>query len=184
MPTSLWDSVTAAQRRYLLVDNGIGPFIINLAINGAIAWLLFRNAAEVPFWGRSSIAGDTIATAFLLPAITCWIVTPIARGRVRAGRVAQLADAFAWKRLPRHWCLRGIFIGILCLIAFAPLTLLGLKVLGVSAMAPWHFVYFKASFAAIEAILITPLIALWAIADAPVYATASARPVKNLAGIG
>jgi hypothetical protein len=80
MSIGLIESLTpAAQRRFVLLDNGVGAFVVNLMINGVIAWLLFCKATRVPMWGQSSIAGDTIATAFLLPAITCLIVTWISR---------------------------------------------------------------------------------------------------------
>jgi hypothetical protein len=79
MSIGLIESLTPAQRRFVLLDNGVGAFVVNLMINGVIAWLLFRKATRVPMWGQSSIAGDTIATAFLLPAITCLIVTWISR---------------------------------------------------------------------------------------------------------
>jgi hypothetical protein len=183
MSTSLWDPVTPAQRRFLLVDNGVGPFIANLVINWVIAWLLFRNATHVPLWGHSSIAGDTIATSFLLPLITCLIVTPIARGRVRAGLVQQLARADSWKWLPRNVTLRGTVIGILCLIAFTPLTLLGFWVLGIAELTPWQFIWFKATFAAIEGALITPFLALWAISDAPKDSRPSVSPLKDLVDV-
>jgi hypothetical protein len=166
MSTRLWNSVTPAQRRFLLLDNGVGPFVINLLINGAIAWLLYRNATHVPLWGQSSIAGDTIATSFLLPFITCLIVTPLARGRVRTGQVAQvIGESGRW--LPRNAVWRGALVGILCLMALVPLTLSTLHLVGIAALTPWHFVYFKASFAAIEGVLVTPFLALWAISDAP-----------------
>jgi hypothetical protein len=167
MSASSWGSTTPAQRRYLLVDNGVGPFVINLLINAAIAWLLFRNATRVPLWGQSSIAGDTIATSILLPLITCLIVTPIARGRVRGGHIAQLTPEAAPKWLPRNTIARSVVIGIVCLILFTPLTLLALQVLGVGSMTPRHFVYFKGMFAAVEGALVTPFLALWAISDAP-----------------
>jgi hypothetical protein len=102
MSTGLIDSLTPAQRRFVLLDNVVGPFVVNLLINGVIAWLLFRKATHVPMWGQSSIAGDTIANAFLLPAITCLIVTPLARGRVRTGRVAAVGDA-SWRGFRVIW---------------------------------------------------------------------------------
>jgi hypothetical protein len=165
MSANLLDSLSPAQRRFLLLDNGVGPFIANLLINGVIAWLLYRNATHVPLWGQSSIAGDTIATAFLLPAITCLIVTPLARGRVRTGRLEAASDA-SWRWIPRNMLWRAVLIGLICLIALTPLTLLVFGALGVGELTPWHFVYYKATFAAIEGAMVTPFLALWAISEA------------------
>jgi hypothetical protein len=166
MASRLWDTVTPAQRRFLLLDNGVGPFVINFLINAAIAWMLFRNATHVPMWGQSSIAGDTVATSFLLPFITCLIVTPLARGRVRAGHIAQaVGERGRW--LPRNAGWRGALIGVICMIALVPLVVLVFRLIGIAALTPWHFVYFKASFAALEGALVTPFLALWAISDTP-----------------
>jgi hypothetical protein len=183
MSTGVWNSATPAQRRYLLLDNGVGPFVINFLINAVIAWLLFRHATHVPMWGQSSVAGDTIATSFLLPLITCLIVTPVAHGRVRSGLLPQLTSEVPGKWLPRNLVLRSVVIGIICLIAFTPLTLLLLSVLGVARMTPWHFVYFKATFAAIEGGLVTPFLALWAISDAPRDSRPSVSPIKGAVGV-
>ncbi|MGO9062036.1 MAG: hypothetical protein ACLQU2_32400 [Candidatus Binataceae bacterium] len=176
-------AVTPAHRRYLLVDNGVGPLITNLVINGMIAWLIYRNATHVPLWGQSSIAGDTIATSFLLPLITCLIVTPMARGKVRAGHVPQLVRKVSWNWLPHNAALRGVVIGIACLLVLTPLTLLGFRLLGIYALKPWHFVYFKSTFAAFEGLLVTPLLALWAISDISRAPGTSVSPIEKLAGV-
>ena len=175
MSAGIPNYLTSEQRRFLLLDNGVGPFVANLLINGTIAWLLFRHAAEVPLWGHSSIAGDTIATSFLLPAITCLIVTPIARGRVRSGRLAAAAGA-AWRWIPRNMCWRAVLIGLICLLALAPLTISILSAIGLGRLTPWEFVYFKATFAAIEGGLVTPFLALWAISEVPVQIAAVTQP--------
>ena len=179
MSISRFFSLTPAQRRFLLLDNGVGPLVANFLINGVIAWMLYRNATRVPLWGQSSIAGDTIATAFLLPAITCLIVTPLARGRVRSGQIEAAADSF-WKWIPRNMVWRALLIGLVCLIALTPLTLLGFGALGVGELSPWHFVYYKATFAAFEGALVTPFLALWAISEAAGFA--SAQPAGALSG--
>lgn len=176
-------AITPAHRRYLLVDTGVSPLITNLAINGAIAWLIYRNATHLPLWGQSSIAGDTIATSFLLPLITCLIVTPLARGKVRAGEVPQLMRDASWNWLPHNAIWRGIVIGILGLLVLTPVTLLGFRLLGINALKPWHFVYFKSTFAAFEGLLVTPLLALWALSDVSREPGASLTPIKKLAGV-
>ena len=83
--------MSPAHRRFLVLEQGVGSVVVNLAINGAVAFLMFRGAASVPLWGQQSIAGDTVGTTFLLPFITCLVVTKLARAQVRAGRVAPFA---------------------------------------------------------------------------------------------
>jgi hypothetical protein len=161
--------MSPSHRRYLLLEQGIGAAVFNFVLNGAIAWLLFRTQDEVPLWGQQSIAGDTIVTSLLLPLITCLIVTPMARRHVRGGRIVPLGwtrethGALGW--LPRGTVARAFVLGLLCMVAISPLTLLGLALLHVAKLGMWKFVLFKASFAAAEALVVTPLIALWAIAE-------------------
>jgi len=63
--------VSPAQRRYLLLEQGVGAAGFNFLLNAAIAWLMFRGADVVPLWGQQSIAGDTIGTSIILPFLTC-----------------------------------------------------------------------------------------------------------------
>ena len=158
--------MSPVHRRYLLLEQGVGAAVFNFVVNAAIAWLMFRTQDEVPLWGQQSIAGDTIGTSLLLPLITCLVVTPMARRHVRAGRVAALEAQRVPGWLPRGTAARAVVLGIVCMVAIAPLTLLGVALLHVAPLGMWKFVLFKASFAAAEALLVTPLIALWAIADA------------------
>jgi hypothetical protein len=155
-------------RQYLLLEQGVGAGVFNLLLNGAIAWLLFRGAATVPLWGQQSIGGDTIVTAFMLPFLTTLIASRIVRGHVRKGSV----PAFAWNGsrlgawMPAGLTLRGALLGVACVVlAGLPMTRL-LSTLGVVEMTFGGFVAFKALFAAALAILVTPLIARAALADA------------------
>jgi hypothetical protein len=163
--------VTSAQRRFLLVEQPIAGVVLNLAINAAIAWLLFRHRDRVPLWGPESIAGDTIGTTFLLPLITCLVLTPIVRRQVRRGAVAPLAwtrETHPWLRwLPRNTLGRGAALGAVSLVAVAPATLLVLAGLGVTDWSVPRVVAFKAGFAALEGAFVNPVLALWAIAEVP-----------------
>jgi hypothetical protein len=172
--------VSAAHRRYILLEQGLGAAIFNFLLNGAIAWLLFRRLETVPLWGAESIAGDTIGTSLLLPFLTCLIVTRLARRALRAGRLGPLG----WTRvshpvlrwLPQGTAARGGALAAICLVALAPPTLAGLAALGVESLRLWPFVAFKASFAAAAAAVVTPIVALWAIAEpAPLPACAGGR---------
>ena len=72
-------------RRFLLIEQGAIPGVFNVALNGLIAWGLFRSSVAVPLWGESSVGVDLLATGFLLPFLTCVIVSPFVSKQVRSG---------------------------------------------------------------------------------------------------
>ena len=158
-----------AHRRFLLLEQGIGSAGINFAINGAIAWLLFRQMAIVPLWGQQSIAGDTIGTTFFLPFFTCLIVTRLAQRRVGSGGLPALGwrresrPALGW--MPATTFRRALALGAVCTLVVAPPTLIALAALDVTDLSFSCFLAFKATFAAGLAAVVTPIIALGAIAD-------------------
>ena len=140
--------------------------VVNLLLNALIAYLMFRGAAVVPLWGQQSIAGDTIGTTFLLPLFTTLIVTRLARGQVDAGRVSPVLGApLGLRWMPARSLWRGVALGGITVAAVAPPMIAALWLLGVSEQSFWSFVAFKAIFAAALGALITPLVALWAIAS-------------------
>jgi hypothetical protein len=152
--------------RFLLLEQGIGAAVFNFLLNGGIAWALFRSLERVPLWGQQSIAGDTIATCFFLPFFTALIVTPLVRRRVQRGSL----PALGWTRathpplgwLPSGTVKRGLVLGLACMLIVGPLSVWGLTRLEVSELALWPFVGFKAAFAAVLALVVTPVISLWA----------------------
>jgi hypothetical protein len=163
--------VSPAQRRYILLEQGVGAAVFNFVLNALIAWVMFRSQDVVPLWGQQSIMADTIGTTIILPLMTSLIATPLARRRVRTGGLdwlgwSRLSHPFlAW--LPRSTAARGFALGLACMIALAPVTLLILGYLHVAELSLGRFVVFKATFAAVAAALVTPIIALWAIAEDP-----------------
>jgi hypothetical protein len=161
----------AAHRRYLLIEQGIGAALFNLVLNGIIAWLSVRSLERVPLWGGdTSIAVDTIATTFLLPFITCLVVTRLARGMVEKGKLPPVA----WRRarhpalgrLPARPVTRALVLGVAGLVGFAPVVVWVFAALEIRELGPWSFVAFKALFAAVLAAIFTPLIAAMALGDA------------------
>jgi hypothetical protein len=171
--------VSPAQRRYLLVEQGVGAMVFTFVLNAGIAWLAFRRFDVVPLWGDQSIAGDTIATGLLLPLITCGVVTALARREVRVGRIAPLG----WTRtshallgwLPRRTWVRGLVLGAAGVVFVALPTVKALDALHVSAMGFGRFVLFKSTFAALGALVVSPAMVLWVLATAP----ADAAPVRR-----
>ena len=156
-------------RRYLVVEQGVGSAVFNFFLNGGIAWLLFRGLETVPLWGQQSIAGDTIGTCILLPLLTCLIGTRLVRGQLHAGKVLPLDwtrashPVLGW--LPHRTLARGFVLAALGVALLAPAAILVLQALDVDGMRFWPFILFKASFAAAAAAVVTPVVALWAIAE-------------------
>ena len=162
-------ALSPAHRRLLVLDNGVGSAVFNFLLNGLIAWLLFRTATEVPLWGASSVAGDTLATAFLLPFLTCLIVSRAVERRVTQGHVPRLAPAdlpqAAWPR--RSTLARSLFLGAAGVVLAAVPVVAVLSISGFSGFAGlWPFVGFKATFAALLAAVVTPLVGWWALVRA------------------
>lgn len=161
--------MSPAERRYLLLEQGLGAGIVNAALNAGIAWLSFRGTATIPFWGQQSIAGDTIGTCFLLPLITALIATPLSRGRIRSGALAPVEPTPALARvlafLPAGTSSRGLAYGILTTVLVAPPTLVALRLFGVDAWSFRAFVEYKAIFGGVLGAAVTPLVALLAMAS-------------------
>ena len=153
--------MTQDHRKYLTSQTLVGA-VLNLVLNGAIAWAAFRSLDS----GSPSMSGDLLGTAFLLPLLVCLIATPLVRVEVRRGKVAPAEPSGPISRLlPRSLLLRGIALGLLAAVTLAPLTIWGLQALGIRGMGLWQFVSFKAAFGAALAALITPVVALRALMD-------------------
>ena len=171
--------MSPTHRRYLLLEQGVGAGVVNFGLNALIAWGMFRSADSVPLWGQQSIMGDTIGTCVMLPLMTSLIVTRVAHGQLRRGKM----EALGWSRtshpvlgwLPAGPVKRGLVLGALCALVLAPLAFLYLRVLEVEQLSVGEFILYKAGFAALAGVLVTPVIALWAIAEGPAPARAAAR---------
>jgi hypothetical protein len=50
--------LSAEQRRFLWIGQSLVPFAINLVLNGAIGWAMFRGVERIPFWGESAASGS------------------------------------------------------------------------------------------------------------------------------
>ena len=155
-------------RHYLFVEQGIGAGIFNFLLNGAIAWLLFRGMTTVPLWGQQSIGGDTLWTTFLLPLFTTLIASRIVRGHVRTGHVPAMPwpPSSPGRRTPRSLGLRGFLLGVVFVLAVGLPATRVLEAAGVAEMSFGRFLAFKAAFAGALAVLVTPLVARAALADA------------------
>ena len=162
-------TLDAEQRRFLWLHQSLVAFSINVVLNGAIGWAMFRGVERIPFWGEASIGGDTLGTSFFLPAITCLIVTPLVRGQVAKGAVPALGGALAgWLRpFQRALLPRAALLGLACVLLAGGAAVAGLAVLGVETLAFGPFLGWKALYAGVLAAAVQPAIALLALADRP-----------------
>src|SRR5262249_20588524 len=134
---------------------------------------------------HQSIRGDPCAPSLTLPFLTCLIVTATVRRRLRHGAIAPLDRSGAGRALlawlPRRTWLRALVFAGLGGIAFAPVTVAILDTLGVTALGLRPFVVFKASFAALAALVVTPVISLAALAGdvAPAVTGAGQRALQG-----
>jgi len=174
---SFTSSISDAHRSYLVREQVITPALINCALNGIIAWFIFRARAAIPVWGEGGLMFDTVATLFLLPFLTCLIVTPLVRRGVAGGKVPPLpwraTDHAVLGYLPASAWGRGAAIGGLAVVAGVPVILGGLSLAGIASLAPLNVVMLKAMYTALLAALIGPVIALCAISDASPVAIAT-----------
>jgi len=160
--------------RFLAIHQSAVPALINFVLNGAIAWWLFRSVAFVPFSGLSSIAGDTLITSFLLPFLSCLIITWLIQRGVERGELRPLVIApepgwQVWLSQVRP-LRRGVFFGLVGVVfSGAPVCVVFAR-LGPPGLSFSGFVSFKAAYAALLAAAVCPFIA-W-------LALASPSPVK------
>ena|SRR5215468_1898316 len=155
-------------RRFLLIEQGAIPTVFNLLLNGFIAWALFRSSTAVPLWGDSSVGVDLLATAFLLPFLTCVIVSSLVTRHVRSGKVPPLAlDQLPHSQwFQRSSSMRGLFLGGAGVLFGAAPIVWALSLGQAQPFPVPSFVLFKAVWAALLALMVTPLVGWWALASA------------------
>jgi hypothetical protein len=171
-------TLSKAQRLFLVTEQVIGPAIINFILNALIVWLVFRPSESVPVWGDPGVAFDVSSTMFILPLITCLITTPLVRRAVRSGKVPPLSwgpsDHALLRRLPGGLFLRSATLGLITTVITAPAILAILAASGLETVPLVEFAVAKGLFCAAIAMLVTPLAALYALAQVSGSARAGA----------
>jgi len=157
--------------RFLAIQESAVPALINFVFNGTIAWWLFRSATFVPFSGPSSIAGDTLVTSFLLPLLSCLVITWLIQRGVEHGELRPLVIVpeqgwQVWLSQLRP-LRRGVFFGLAGVVLGGVPVCVVFARLGPPGVSFWAFVWFKAVYAALLAAAVSPLIAWLALASPP-----------------
>lgn len=155
--------MSSEHRRFLFMEQATSGGIINLGIAALFGLLLFRQAERVPMAGAQGLEFDTLVTAFMIPFVTCLIVTWVARRQVRNGRITML-DGGAFRALmPDGIMWRAILLGAACAVISFPVVMAISALVGGASVTLRHFLIFKLAFASAEGALVTPLIAFVAI---------------------
>jgi hypothetical protein len=170
---SVWRHLPPANRRWIVVNAVIAAAAINLILNGAIDWLGVRGLDEVSVWGgpadETNFLWSTILTLFLLPLVTCALVTTAIRRDVRQGTLESLERLRTVHRwlgaLPATRLRRGIAFGALAVVAVTPPLVAALLLADVSELTRQQYVVSHTALAVLLGALVTPTIALYAMAE-------------------
>jgi hypothetical protein len=168
--------VTPRDLRYLLLQCCLGSALVNVVINGGLGWATTRSLVSLPlwpslpsFWRSPGIAADVVGTAFGVTFGTCLGMAFQIRRDLKSGKIAPVRPgpgvALLLARFPYGTLRRSVGLGVVSVPLFAVPMVLVLLVLGVGAMERTPFIVLKACFAALEAAIVTPFIALAALGD-------------------
>ncbi len=163
-----------AHRRWLLLNALLIPAAVNAILNGGIAWLTSQGEgtvplASLPLVGKPSTMTDTLGTLFILPFVTTMLVTLSVRHDQRTGRLPHLEPPLKLRQVMAHlsdnsvW--RAVAFGTICLWFIGPLAALAVGLTGFGDIAEPSFVFYKVIFGVCLGLVVTPLIAVAAMAD-------------------
>jgi hypothetical protein len=157
-------------RNYLLLQCCIGPAIVNVVINAGLGWAATRTLAVVPLWGVPGVAGDLAGTAFGVTFGTCLGMVLQIKRDLAHGKIGPLdappGMASLVARFPAGTLARSVVLGAVSIPLFAVPVIAVLAVVGVGAMGRGTFIELKALFAALEAAVVAPPLAVAALGSA------------------
>jgi hypothetical protein len=184
---SVWRELPAANRRWLVTRALAVTAAINAVVNAAIAWLSVAGQGSVSMWGaplvETSIFWNVAGTLFLLPLITCVLTTTAIRADIRSGSLPPLTglrSAHRWlASLPFPRWRRGAVVGALAVVVLAPPLVLVLVAAGLGDLNEGQFVLYQTVFAVLLGVMVTPPIALCAMADPPAAGGSPRGPLRH-----
>ena len=169
--SSLWRGLSWPHRRWLILNALLGTAVVNMVLTSGIAWLSASSEKRVPLWPslpgmKPSTVTDTVGTFFVLPFLTCLIVTTIVRRDQRAGRLAPLGRSHPLlARLPAMRLRRALVLGGLCIAALGPLSIVVLVAIDFGNISLHDFVLYKGLLGVALGAIVTPVVAVAAMAD-------------------
>ena len=161
--------MTAEHRRWVWINAVAVTALLNVIVNGLIAWLSALGMDEVPVWGLPLIDGttigtDTAGTFFVLPFVTTVLLSLSVRVEIARGKIVPMAPGagpYSWlDRLPQPIFKRALVTGAIVFVLCGPLSLLAVALVDPAPMTVTAFVTYKAILGTVLGLVVTPLIAL------------------------
>lgn len=160
------------QRRWLILNAGIVTAVMNAVLNWLPASFAARDLDHVPLWSApfagTGVFTDTLGTFFVLPFVTTlFVTTAIWRDR-RAGRLGPgtlPASLFALAIVPDARPPRAAWFACTTVAALALPAAVLLAVLAPDGLGHDAFIAYKTVLGIALGAVVTPLIALAAMAD-------------------
>lgn len=145
--------------RHFFVSQQLVPGLINAVINGAIAWSMHSPQARVGLWDQGAYAHDLLATGFLLPAITWWILRPLLRSQAAKGKAPDL-HAVPMPLLAR-WMPSGVWsgalvIGLMGMLLVGGASVVALQLLGAPIFDGATYAWVKGGYALLLSLCLQP----------------------------
>jgi hypothetical protein len=169
----VWRQLPAPNRRWLVINALFVTALINLVLNWLIALGAVGDRDTVPMWGAPlvgpSVFWDLVGTLFLLPLIASALTAAAIRRDIRRGtleRIPPNPDAHAGLAAPGRWR-RGAAFGGLAVVALLPGLLILFAALGFPELSKSQFVAWHIGLAVVLGTLVTPPLAVLAMADDP-----------------
>jgi hypothetical protein len=165
-----WRGLEAEHRRWILINALVVAAVVNLVLNGLIAWLSVRGHHTVPAWGlpapgKTNVLIDTVGTFFFLPFFTCAMTTTAVWAEVRSGRLPPLQALAVPRRLACGRLRRGALLGVSTAVVLSPLAVVILALWGLGSVSSTQFVLYKMTLGVLLGAVVTPIIAVLAMAD-------------------
>ena len=164
-------AMSTAQARFVFLEQGVGAAMGNFVLNGLIGWGAYRSLSVVSLWGTKGIVVDAIATSFIHPQITCFILRLVVKKQVDSRAIEALPASWrtrpGFALLPRNVALRGLALGLFSALAFTVPAVGVLIAVQVESLSLHQFLVFKALHAMTLAVVTSPVAAIYALASAP-----------------
>lgn len=155
-------------KEFLLRESIISA-IVGTILCAIISFAAFQSQDVIMFWGENGLFFDTLLTVFFMPFMMTLIMTPMYRTRVADGK----APATRWSRhehfmlrlFPGSLFFRALIVAILLSVVLLPVSTAILLSLENFPMSFDRMLMFKSIYGALIGFLVTPLIAICAMAD-------------------